>query len=313
MLKYFFKTSHPDVAKGQRVPTLPKTQHTELLDLATCAEHVVQYHQAFSWPEALSDYLHPAYLAMHALQAQAPLILDPGQPFAAMGLVHMSNTMHFTRLPKCDEVLSITYEFGHLWEQKRGWVFTVVTQAQDASQNIILTLESHYLSRAKQRCHSESIGQYEPNKITIPDMNSVAYEQTTYALPVDLGRRYAKLSGDYNPIHLHPLLSRWFGFKQPIIHGMWSKARALSEMAQAWGVQDISQAMRISVQFTDFIPLPNSVVLHSMRDSQRCISVGLPPNIALMQKQRPYFVVEVVFIDAVGDKTVGDDSLSVSG
>ncbi len=313
MLKYFFKKSHPNVARGLIAPTLPKTHHSETLNLTTRADHIQQYHDAFHWPQALSEYLHPAYLAMHALQAQAPLILNPAQPFAAMGLVHMSNFMHYTRLPKCDETLAIRYEFGELWEQKRGWVFTVITQATDQSKNVIFNLESHYLSRAKHRCHSDDIPAYAPTKIAIPEIDSVAYKQIMCALPADLGRKYATLSGDYNPIHLHPWLSRWFGFKQPIIHGMWSKARALSEIAQTWSQEIPRLPINCSVQFTDFIPLPNRITLHQMQDTQRTVLLGLPEGGVVTQTHRPYFAVEVDLANAQGDNIVGDDEASVSG
>ena len=38
-------------------------------------------------------------------------------------------------------------------------------------------------------------------------------------------RGYAWASGDLNPIHLSGLTARLFGFKQPLIHGMWSLTR----------------------------------------------------------------------------------------
>ncbi|MBI1320389.1 MAG: hypothetical protein GC168_15790 [Candidatus Hydrogenedens sp.] len=43
-----------------------------------------------------------------------------------------------------------------------------------------------------------------------------------------MGRRYAKVCGDYNPIHLTPLTAKLFGFKRDIVHGMWSAAACLS-------------------------------------------------------------------------------------
>ena len=48
-------------------------------------------------------------------------------------------------------------------------------------------------------------------------------------LAANLGRRYAPIAGDFNPIHLYPLTARLFGFKRPIIHGMWTLAYLLSE------------------------------------------------------------------------------------
>ncbi|WP_258038084.1 MaoC/PaaZ C-terminal domain-containing protein, partial [Streptomyces sp. SM5] len=50
-----------------------------------------------------------------------------------------------------------------------------------------------------------------------------------WRLPGDLGRRYGAVSGDRNPIHLHPLTARLFGFPRHIAHGMWTVARCLAE------------------------------------------------------------------------------------
>ena len=48
--------------------------------------------------------------------------------------------------------------------------------------------------------------------------------------PDDTGRRYARVSGDVNPIHLSGLTAKAFGFKRAIAHGMWVKARALAAL-----------------------------------------------------------------------------------
>jgi acyl dehydratase len=52
----------------------------------------------------------------------------------------------------------------------------------------------------------------------------------TWKLPGDLGRQYAGVSGDRNPIHMHPLSAKLFGFPTAIAHGMWTKARCLSAL-----------------------------------------------------------------------------------
>ncbi len=52
----------------------------------------------------------------------------------------------------------------------------------------------------------------------------------TWRLPGDLGRRYGSVSGDLNPIHVHPLTARLFGFPTAIAHGMWTKARCLAAL-----------------------------------------------------------------------------------
>ena len=68
----------------------------------------------------------------------------------------------------------------------------------------------------------------------------------------DLGRQYAAVSGDRNPIHLFDLTAMPLGFRHHIAHGMWSKARCLAELAEPaarrvrrrGGVQEADQAAR---------------------------------------------------------------------
>jgi acyl dehydratase len=74
-------------------------------------------------------------------------------------------------------------------------------------------------------------------------------------LPEDLGRRYGRASGDMNPIHLHPITARAFGFKRAIAHGMWTQARALASLTSSIGERGFS----LSTYFKLPIFLPNEV------------------------------------------------------
>jgi hypothetical protein len=76
----------------------------------------------------------------------------------------------------------------------------------------------------------------------------------TWELPGDLGRRYAGVSGDYNPIHVHPLTARLFGFPSAIAHGMWTKARCLAALEPR-----LPDAFTVEVAFKRPIVLPAKV------------------------------------------------------
>ena len=70
----------------------------------------------------------------------------------------------------------------------------------------------------------------------------------------DLGRRYGSVSGDLNPIHVHPLTARLFGFKSAIAHGMWTKARCLGALQAR-----LPDAFTVEVAFKKPIFLPGKV------------------------------------------------------
>jgi acyl dehydratase len=76
----------------------------------------------------------------------------------------------------------------------------------------------------------------------------------TWRLPGDLGRRYASVSGDRNPIHIHPLSARLFGFPTAIAHGMWTKARCLAALDPR-----LPEGFTVEVEFKKPILLPATV------------------------------------------------------
>jgi len=75
-----------------------------------------------------------------------------------------------------------------------------------------------------------------------------------WRLPGDLGRRYAAVSGDRNPIHMHSLTAKPFGFPQAIAHGMWTKARCLAALQAR-----LPDAFEVDVRFRKPISLPSKV------------------------------------------------------
>jgi acyl dehydratase len=69
-----------------------------------------------------------------------------------------------------------------------------------------------------------------------------------------LGRRYAAVSGDRNPIHMHSLSAKALGFPRAIAHGMWTKARCLAALEST-----LPDAFGAEVRFRKPILLPAKV------------------------------------------------------
>ena len=81
---------------------------------------------------------------------------------------------------------------------------------------------------------------------------------TVWKLPADLGRSYAGVSGDHNPIHLYPLTAKALGFRRQIAHGMWSMARCVGALENR-----LPDQVRVDVAFKKPIFLPGSVAFGS--------------------------------------------------
>jgi acyl dehydratase len=77
-----------------------------------------------------------------------------------------------------------------------------------------------------------------------------------WAFDAGAGRRYAAVSGDANPIHLHPLTARALGFPRAIAHGMLTAARALAAVGARRG-----EAYDWDVEFASPVLLPSTPVV----------------------------------------------------
>src|ERR1700723_2765123 len=88
------------------------------------------------------------------------------------------------------------------------------------------------------------------------------------------GRRYGSVSGDLNPIHIHPLTARLFGFPSAIAHGMWTKARSLAALEAR-----LPPAYTAGVAFKRPILLPGKVAFgedeHVASHPEGAISFGV--------------------------------------
>ncbi|CAO0836941.1 MaoC-like domain-containing protein OS=Streptomyces microflavus OX=1919 GN=G3I39_30530 PE=3 SV=1 [Streptomyces microflavus] len=140
-------------------------------------------------------------------------------PLPVVGLVHTWIEIVARRPVQSDESLELTVYAEKLTPHRRGTEVTMVTEARVAGA-LVWESRSGYLSR-----HATNAAGSTREADGSPALPAVAEWQ----LPGDLGRRYGAVSGDRNPIHLHPLTARLFGFPRAIAHGVWTVARCLAE------------------------------------------------------------------------------------
>jgi len=74
---------------------------------------------------------------------------------------------------------------------------------------------------------------------------------------LDTAWAYARVAGDFNPIHLNDRAARFFGLKGAISHGMWSLARSLAQAP----VPVIPPGASIETQFLAPVQLPARVAV----------------------------------------------------
>lgn len=172
------------------------------------------------------------------------LMSDPAFPFAAVGLVHLHNTIVVRRALGVQEPLDLSVRASTLGDHAKGRTFTIVTEARVGEE---LVWEEH-----STMLHRLTATATPPERVSGDTVGPPSTAE--WSLPADLGRRYARVSGDRNPIHLCALSAKPFGFQRAIAHGMWTKARCLAALAST-----LADAYTVQVSFRKPILLPGRV------------------------------------------------------
>lgn len=194
--------------------------------------------------EGPPDRMPPLYPHVLATPLQLNLLSSDDVPLQLAGLVHLGQAVEWRAPLRVDDTFDIECSLSGPEDSDLGWMFRLDT----------------VLFRGGERVWREEISFLKPDatrrvrpKRRERDAASHFVPLLHMQFPEDTGRRYARVSGDWNPIHLWPVTSRFFGFKRPIAHGMFSLARCLS-LLQARGV-DLT-GRRLEAEFRAPVLLP---------------------------------------------------------
>lgn len=196
----------------------------------------------------LRDELPATFLHVLVFPLQLTLMVDREFPFALPGLVHVRNAIVQHRPVRADEVLQLRSTTGALRAHPKGAQIDLIGEAR-VGDDLVWEGRSTYLAKGARV--PEDTAQA-PDRLTVdlPD----GPPQAIWAVPRDMGRRYAAVSGDVNPMHLSPLAAKAFGFPRMLVHGMWTKARTLAALGP-----HLSDAYAVDVAFSKPLLLPSTV------------------------------------------------------
>ncbi|MCZ2822676.1 MaoC/PaaZ C-terminal domain-containing protein [Modestobacter sp. VKM Ac-2977] len=197
----------------------------------------------------LADALPITFPHVLTFPLQVALMADRAFPLALPGLVHVRNQITVNRSIRADEELDLEVWPDRFATHRIGATVDLVASVRSRGDEVWRG-RSTYLAR----------GASAPDGATAADVDvsvgDVAQIAARWRVPDDAGRRYAKVSGDVNPIHLSGLTAKAFGFKRAIAHGMWVKARALAALSGR-----LPDAVSVDVGFRKPLFLPSTVIL----------------------------------------------------
>jgi acyl dehydratase len=176
----------------------------------------------------LRNQLPATYPHVLAFPLHMALMTDPAFPFGAVGLVHIENRIEAHEPIGLDQPLDLHVRATPLQEHPKGKSFSIITDALSDGRSV--WSESATMLRRGSSSKANSEGPKSAGEKDSTAAKESPSSASQWRLPGDLGRRYAAVSGDRNPIHMHALSAKLFGFPAAIAHGMWSLARCLAAL-----------------------------------------------------------------------------------
>jgi acyl dehydratase len=245
-LPSFFKAGLTATRRGRGAPSLPQWQE-RVRALRVDPARLKAYCDLCGLPEAAElPVLYPQVLA-------TPMFLDlmtrPGFPMPLLGLVHVRNEVVQQRPLRADETFDLSIRIGEGREVRAGFEFDLIMEAAPVDSEPVWSAVMTTIRRGPK---PPPQGPKPP-----PPVDSRLVEYARVSAVEDIGRRYARVSQDYNPIHLSMPTARLFGFPRAIAHGLWSAARCLALLQQRLPAPPRSY----SVQFKQPVLLPSRAAL----------------------------------------------------
>lgn len=186
--------------------------------------HLQRYREICAVPPGSS--LPPAYLHVVAMPLHMQLFIADKFPVKVLGLIHLRNTIRVYQTISLTVPLELTVHFDTMRLTDFGQEYDFTTRYK-ADGEVVWEEVSTMFAR----------GNAPPKEGSKrPSIERSAHPATgvhtdTLEIAENTGWRYARVSGDFNPIHLTARTAKMFGFKQAVAHGMWSMGRCLGSAA----------------------------------------------------------------------------------
>jgi acyl dehydratase len=240
-------TRRPDILSLQEPTEFEVRLDKVLIDPQAVAKYASVC--AFDASDVRNGYVPITYPHVLAMPLHLRIMGQASFPLRPMGLIHVSNTIAQPRALEAGMTVNLVVAARNYRKTDAGLTFDMVTDVLRAGQTVWRET-CVFMSRWPDSVQRSGTRPSRPPKA--PKDSQVLTE-----LAVDLNRawNYARVSGDFNPIHLNDRAARFFGLRGAISHGMWSLARSMAERPVDVPPPDA----RLETQFLTPVQLPARV------------------------------------------------------
>lgn len=197
------------------------------------------------------DYLPTGYVHTFAFPVAMSLMAREDFPLPLLGMVHLSNRVQHLRPIHYAEPLTVTAWAENLAGHRAGTRVDLLAEVSAGRGEVVWRGRSTYLAKGVFLPRLDRPEERGPRSDFVPPLPTALWR-----LGADAGRNYAKVSGDFNPIHLSSLSAKALGMKRSIAHGMYLASRVVSDAAPA-----LSDPYEWTINFEAPVFLPATVAV----------------------------------------------------
>lgn len=199
----------------------------------------------------------PGYAAIWETGLTLELLALEGMPFPSRGIVHLASELVVIRPLQVGDSVRARLELERIDAHSRGAVLVLRFRCWNRAGVLSQENYSRYLLPG---IAPPPWTAHQPNPAEAAAGRKLSgewQEISSWDLTARAGLRYARASGDYNPVHLWPWSARLLGFSRPILHGHCTLAMVSHELTRATG----KQPRKVSGRFRTPLELPAKVHL----------------------------------------------------
>lgn len=215
-----------------------------VIDDYYCSQRQLEtFSKAFGDPCIVTTYAFvTSFKATLQCLAQAPI------PSSLLGLIHLNCTVESHKVHNWYLPSKLVVSVVSCDKSEKGIIYQVVTEFYQQGE---LTITNTNTMLDKDRSYNPVVREAQ----TKTELNTLLKPIASWAINLKTSWSYARLSGDFNPIHIHSFLAKKLGMKNVIIHGMFNAHQCLKELSKL----EILSGTKVSIDFNKPCFIPNQV------------------------------------------------------
>ncbi|HEV2149349.1 MAG TPA: MaoC/PaaZ C-terminal domain-containing protein, partial [Longimicrobiaceae bacterium] len=210
---------------------------------------------AFEGPGAVAP---PVFHATWETGAALELLTQVAESIPSFGgVVHLESETVPLRPLRPEDRYRCRVELEGTEEDPRGVSLRVSARNWNGAEQLCSEGSARFLVRTREaaRAGPKPKGARETGGAAAAEAEGWA-ELARWSLGSGAGRRYARASGDYNPIHLWGWTARPFGFRRPVLHGYCTEAMVAHALVERLFRGDPTALRRLRIAFRAPLLLP---------------------------------------------------------